>query len=109
MTDGIYAKLTNTEYTNNIVDFVKARGKLYKVKITSNVENAMIKMDGVIKDFGMYAENSTIKYEVSAEGYTTKIGSINVEKSDKTENIELEVSNTGRNKATKQNNEENNL
>lgn len=107
MIDGIYAKLTNTEYTNNIVDFVKARGKLYKVKITSNVENAIIKMDGVIKDFGMYAENSTINYEVSAEGYTTKSGSIKVDKSDKEENIELEVPNTGRNKATK--NEEDNL
>lgn len=99
MTQGIYAELINTEYTNNIVDFVKARGKLYKVKITTNIENAIVKMDDEIKNFGMYADKKTINYEASADGYQTKTGSITVEKADITETITLEpTSQNGKNK-----------
>lgn len=89
MGEGIYASLTNTEYTNNVVDFVKGRGKLYKVKITANVENAIIKMDGVIKNFGMYIEGATINAEISADGYQTQTKQITVAKADVNESITL--------------------
>lgn len=89
MEQGIYASLTNTEYTNNVVDFVKGRGKLYKVKITANVENAIIKMDGVIKNFGMYIEGATINAEISANGYQTQTKQITVAKADVNESITL--------------------
>lgn len=89
MEQGIYASLTNTEYTNNVVDFVKGRGKLYKVKITANVENAIIKMDGVIKNFGMYIEGATINAEISADGYQTQTKQITVAKADVNESITL--------------------
>lgn len=89
MEQGIYASLTNTEYTNNIVDFVKGRGKLYKVKITANVDNAIIKMDGVVKNFGMYIEGSTINAEISADGYQTQTKQITVAKADVNEAITL--------------------
>lgn len=89
MEQGIYASLTNTEYTNNVVDFVKGRGKLYKVKITANVENAIIKMDGVVKNFGMYIDGSTINAEISADGYQTQTKQITVNKADINESITL--------------------
>lgn len=85
-----YNTLCNNNETQKVVDYVKARGTIYKLTINTTPENAEVVLNGIKQKQGYYKNKDVINYIVSAEGYTTKTGSVTMEASEKTENITLE-------------------
>lgn len=86
-----YNTLCNNNETQKVVDYVKARGTIYKLTINTTPENAEVVLNGIKQKQGYYKNKDVINYIVSAEGYTTKTGSVTMEASEKTENITLEI------------------
>ena len=86
-----YNTLCNNNETQKIVDYVKARGTIYKLTINTTPENAEVVLNGIKQKQGYYKDKDVINYIVSAEGYTTKTGSVTMEASEKTETITLET------------------
>lgn len=86
-----YNTLCNNNETQKIVDYVKARSTIYKLTINTTPENAEVVLNGIKQKIGFYKNKDVINYIVSAEGYTTKTGSITMTASEKTETITLET------------------
>lgn len=86
-----YNTLCNNNETQKVVDYVKARGTIYKLTINTTPENAEVVLNGIKQKIGFYKNKDVINYIVSAEGYTTKTGSVTMEASEKTEDITLEA------------------
>lgn len=86
-----YNTLCNNNETQKVVDYVKARGTIYKLTINTTPENAEVVLNGIKQKQGYYKDKDVINYSVSAEGYTTKTGSITMTASEKTETITLET------------------
>lgn len=86
-----YNTLCNNEETQKVVDYVKARGNTYKLTINTTPANAEVVLNGIKQKQGYYKNKDVINYIVSAEGYTTKTGSVTMEASEKTEDITLEI------------------
>lgn len=86
-----YNTLCNNNETQKVVDYVKARGVIYKLTINTTPENAEVVLNGIKQKQGYYKDKDVINYSVSAEGYTTKTGSITMTASEKTETITLET------------------
>ena len=86
-----YNTLCNNNESEKIVDYVKARGTIYKLTINTTPENAEVVLNGIKQKQGYYKDKDVINYIVSAEGYTTKTGSVTMEASEKTETITLET------------------
>ncbi|WP_157143983.1 hypothetical protein [Brachyspira pilosicoli] len=86
-----YNTLCNNNETQNIVDYVKARGNTYKLTINTTPANSEVVLNGIKQKIGFYKNKDVINYIVSAEGYTTKTGSVTMEASEKTEDITLEA------------------
>lgn len=88
-----YNTLCNNNETQKIVDYVKARGTIYKLTINTTPANAEVVLNGIKQKQGFYKNKDVINYIVSAEGYTTKTGSVTMTASEKTETITLEAVN----------------
>ena len=86
-----YNTLCNNNETQKVVDYVKARGTIYKLTINTTPENAEVVLNGIKQKQGYYKDKEVINYIVSAEGYTTKTGKITMTASEKTEAITLET------------------
>ena len=86
-----YNTLCNNNETQKVVDYVKARGTIYKLTINTTPENAEVVLNGIKQKQGYYKNKDVINYSVSAEGYTTKTGSITMTANEKTETITLET------------------
>lgn len=86
-----YNTLCNNNETQKVVDYVKARGTIYKLTINTTPENAEVVLNGIKQKQGYYKNKDVINYSVSAEGYTTQTGSITMTASEKTETITLET------------------
>lgn len=86
-----YNTLCNNNETQKIVDYVKARGTIYKLTINTTPANSEVVLNGIKQKQGYYKNKDVINYIVSAEGYTTKTGSVTMEASEKTEDITLEA------------------
>lgn len=86
-----YNTLCNNNETQKVVDYVKARGTIYKLTINTTPENAEVVLNGIKQKQGYYKNKEIINYSVSAEGYTTKTGSITMGAAEKTETITLEA------------------
>ena len=89
-----YNTLCNNNETQKVVDYVKARGTIYKLTINTTPENAEVVLNGIKQKQGYYKNKDVINYSVSAEGYTTKTGSITMEAGEKTEDVVLVAVNT---------------
>ena len=85
-----FTNVINKAFNKKVYDYVQNRDKLYKIKITSSPENAVITMNEEKKYFGAYKKGEVINYQVSMEGYQTKEGSITVDNRDVLENVVLE-------------------
>lgn len=88
-----YNTLCNNNETQKVVDYVKARGTIYKLTINTTPENAEVVLNGIKQKQGYYKDKEVVNYSVSAEGYTTKTGKITMTASEKTETITLEAVN----------------
>lgn len=88
-----YNTLCNNNETQKIVDYVKARGTIYKLTINTTPENAEVVLNGIKQKQGYYKNKEVINYSVSAEGYTTKTGSVTMGAVEKIENVILEIVN----------------
>lgn len=86
-----YNTLCNNNETQKVVDYVKARGTIYKLTINTTPENAEVVLNGIKQKQGYYKDKEVVNYSVSAEGYTTKTGKITMTASEKTETITLET------------------
>lgn len=86
-----YNTLCNNNETQKVVDYVKARGTIYKLTINTTPENAEVVLNGIKQKQGYYKNKDVINYSVSAEGYTAQTGSITMTASEKTETITLET------------------
>lgn len=86
-----YNTLCNNNETQKVVDYVKARGVIYKLTINTTPENAEVVLNGIKQKQGYYKNKDVINYSVSAEGYTAQTGSITMTASEKTETITLET------------------
>lgn len=86
-----YNTLCNNNETQNIVDYVKARGNTYKLTINTTPANSEVVLNGIKQKQGYYKDKDVINYSVSAEGYTTQTGKITMTASEKTETITLEA------------------
>lgn len=86
-----YNTLCNNNETQKVVDYVKARGTIYKLTINTTPENAEVVLNGIKQKQGYYKNKDVINYSVSAEGYTAQTGSITMGTAEKTETITLET------------------
>lgn len=86
-----YNTLCNNNETQKVVDYIKARGTIYKLTINTTPENAEVVLNGIKQKQGYYKNKDVINYSVSAEGYTAQTGSITMTASEKTETITLET------------------
>lgn len=86
-----YNTLCNNNETQKVVDYVKARGTIYKLTINTTPANAEVVLNGIKQKQGYYKNKDVINYSVSAEGYTAQTGSITMTASEKTETITLET------------------
>lgn len=84
-----YNTLCNNNETQKVVDYVKARGTIYKLTINTTPENAEVVLNGIKQKQGYYKDKEVVNYSVSAEGYTTKTGSVTMGAVEKTETITL--------------------
>lgn len=84
-----YNTLCNNNETQKVVDYVKARGTIYKLTINTTPENAEVVLNGIKQKQGYYKNKDVINYSVSAEGYTAQTGSVTMGAVEKTENITL--------------------
>lgn len=89
-----YNTLCNNNETQKIVDYVKARGTIYKLTINTTPENAEVVLNGIKQKQGYYKNKEVVNYSVSAEGYTTKTGSVTMGAVEKTEDVVLVAVNT---------------
>lgn len=89
-----YNTLCNNNETQKVVDYVKARGTIYKLTINTTPENAEVVLNGIKQKQGYYKDKEVVNYSVSAEGYTTKTGSITMGAVEKTEDVVLVAVNT---------------
>lgn len=89
-----YNTLCNNNETQKVVDYVKARGTIYKLTINTTPENAEVVLNGIKQKQGYYKNKDVINYSVSAEGYTTKTGSVTMGAVEKTEDVVLVAVNT---------------
>lgn len=89
-----YNTLCNNNETQKVVDYVKARGVIYKLTINTTPENAEVVLNGIKQKQGYYKNKDVINYSVSAEGYTTKTGSVTMGAVEKTEDVVLVAVNT---------------
>ena len=89
-----YNTLCNNNETQKVVDYVKARGVIYKLTINTTPENAEVVLNGIKQKQGYYKNKDVINYSVSAEGYTTKTGSVTMGTVEKTEDVVLVAVNT---------------
>lgn len=89
-----YNTLCNNNETQKVVDYVKARGTIYKLTINTTPENAEVVLNGIKQKQGYYKDKEVVNYSVSAEGYTTKTGSVTMGAVEKTEDVVLVAVNT---------------
>lgn len=89
-----YNTLCNNNETQKVVDYVKARGTIYKLTINTTPENAEVVLNGIKQKQGYYKNKEVVNYSVSAEGYTTKTGSVTMGAVEKTEDVVLVAVNT---------------
>ena len=87
--NNFYSKSCNSKETENAVTYDNVRGETYKLTITVNIENAVVKLNGIKQNIGWYKANSQVKYEVSADGYETQTGTIEIQAQDNTKDITL--------------------
>ena len=87
--NNFYSKSCNSKETENVVIYDNVRGETYKLTITANIENAIIKLNGIKQSVGWYAAGSQVKYEVSADGYETQTGTIEILPEDNVKEITL--------------------